>query len=276
MAAMTSLIGLGMTAAGALAANSAANKAAKDVRAGRQAQLNALMSGYTTAGGQLDQGYADAQARLAPFLAQGGQFSGVYADLMGINGPEARARAQQTITSDPLWAGQLGNEQMAAQRALNARGLGGSGMAALAGQRVLTERYGDVLNRFQQGAQQGAQVAGASADLSARYGSERAGLTYGHAQQQAGVHGNAANALATVRGAQANNMMGLASLGVSGMTPGFGGATAFGNMASGLNRMFGAGATAQSSPYPGFAPGPTYSPPGLSAGLPSGMYPGPR
>ena len=138
----------------------------RDIRAGRDASLGALSSGMQTASGQLEEGYNQALGYLNPLLQSGQGNQQMLDDLMGLNGPEARARAQQLVSSDPLWAGQVGNEQMAAQRALNARGLGGSGTAALAGQRVLTERYGDVLNRYQQGAQQGASVAGAGADLS--------------------------------------------------------------------------------------------------------------
>ncbi|HVG83810.1 MAG TPA: hypothetical protein VM820_04800 [Vicinamibacterales bacterium] len=215
----------------------------RDIRAGRDASLGALSSGMQAASGQLDEGYTQAMGLLNPLVASGRGYQSMMDDLMGLNGPEARARAQGVVSSDPLWAGQLGNEQMAAQRALNARGLGGSGTAALAGQRVLTERYGDVLNRYQQGAQQGASAAGAGADLSARYGSERAGLTYGNAQQVAGVQTGAANALSASRGTLMNNLMGLGSLAVSAMTPGLGGISAAGNMAKGLNSLWGAGAT---------------------------------
>lgn len=214
----------------------------RDIRAGRDASLGALSSGLQTASDQLGEGYAQAMGYLNPLMQSGQGNQQMLDDLMGLNGPEARARAQQIVTSDPLWTGQLAQAQSAAQRALNARGLGGSGAALMAGQRVLNERYGDVLGRYQQGAQQGASVAGAGADLAARYGSERAGLTYGNAQQVAGVQTGAANALSASRGTLMNNLMGLGSLAVSAMTPGLGGISAAGNMAKGLNSLWGAGA----------------------------------
>jgi hypothetical protein len=229
--------------------------ARSDLRSGRTSQLNALAAGESAASGQLAEGYSTARGMIDPFIASGRGNQQMYDDLMGLNGPEARARAQGVVSSDPQWTGRLGADQNAAMRGLNARGLGGSGAAAIAAQRVLTERYGDVLGRYQQGGQQGMAAAGAGADLSSRYGSERAGLTYGNAQQQAGVEGNYANAMAAGRGTFANNLMGLGSMAIAGFTPGWGGTSAFGNMAGaagkGMNALWGAGA---SQPLPGSRP----------------------
>jgi hypothetical protein len=211
----------------------------RDLRRGRDAQLNALMAGETEAGGYLDRSHTDARGLLDPFIASGRGYQSMYDDLMGLNGPEARARAQETISSDPMWQGQLGLAQNAAQRALNARGMGGSGTAALAGQRVLAENWGNVLGRYQQGGQQGMTAAGAGADLTSRYGSDRAGLTFGAAQQRAGVEGSFANSMAANRGTLMNNILGVGSLAVSAAT------------GMPTNKMFGAGARPQQSVLPG-------------------------
>lgn len=230
--------------------------ARRDLRSGRTAQLNALAAGEAGAAGQLAEGYSTARGYLDPYITSGRGYQSMYDDLMGINGPEARERAQALVSSDPMWQGRLGMDQNAALRNLNARGLSGSGAAALAGQRVLMERYGDVLGRYQQGGQMGMAAAGAGADLASRYGSERAGLTFGAAQQRAGVEGSFSNAMAAGRGTFMNNLMGIASLAVAGFTPGIGGTSAFSNMGraatGGWNALWGPGAGG--TPLPGGRP----------------------
>lgn len=228
--------------------------AQKDLKRGRTAQRNELMAGYDTAGGQLEEGYNTARGYIDPYVQGGQRYQGMYDDLMGLNGDEARTRAQGVITSDPLWSGALGQSSNAAQRALNARGLGGSGTAALAGQRVLLENYQPMLNRYQQGGQQGMQAAGMGADLASRYGSERANLSYGNAQQLAGVEGNYATGMAASRSTLTNNLLGVAGTVMAGFTPGFGGATAFGNMGSAVNKLWGAGAGNTGGVLPGGRP----------------------
>jgi hypothetical protein len=215
----------------------------RDIARG-QKQSNALLDeGYGTAGGRLDTAYDTARSYVDPYVASGARYQSMYDDLMGLNGPEARARAQGIITSDPLWTGQLAASSQAAQRALNARGLGGSGTAALAGARVLNENYQPVLNRYAAGGAQGQQAAQVGAGLATNYGSERANLDYGVAQQKAGVAQQGANALAQSRGILGNNLLGLGSTLITGFTPGWGGATAFGNMGkavtSGWNALLG-------------------------------------
>lgn len=215
---------------------------AKTIKKGSQQAQNALMTGYNTAGGALDTSYDTARGYVDPYVGTGTRYQQRYDDLMGLNGDEARTAAQGVITSDPLWSGQLAQAQNAALRNLNARGLSGSGTAALAGQRVLLENYQNMLNRYQQGGQQGLAASGMGADIASRYGSARAGLDYGNAQQLAGVHQSTANALAQAQGILPQHLMGLASMAISGFTPGWGGTSAFGNMAGGLNKLWGAGA----------------------------------
>lgn len=217
----------------------------RDINRGVADANRLLTDRESTAAGQLTEGFDTARGYIDPYATSGRQYQGVYDDLMGLNGDEARARGQGIITSDPLWSGALAQQSQAAQRALNARGLGGSGTAALAGQRVLLENYNNVLNRYQQGGQQGMAAAGMGADIASRYGSDRAGLTYGVGQQLAGNRINQANAMAASRNTLTNNLLGVAGVAVNAFAPGFGGSAA-GNMArkaaGGWNAMWGGAA----------------------------------
>lgn len=64
-------------------------------------------------------------------------------------------------------------------------------------------------------------------------GQARAGLTYGNAQQRAGNRVGAGNAIANVQSQSANNLIGLGSAILTGLTPGAYGTSAFGNMING-------------------------------------------
>lgn len=218
--------------------------ARKDLRRGREAQRNELMSGYNEAFPMLTEGYDTARGYIDPYVQTGARYQSMYDDLMGLNGPEARAAAQATITSDPIWSGQFANASNAASRLLNSRGLGGSGAMALAGQRVLQENYQPVLNRYQQGGTQGLAAAGTAAGITQGKGESTANLRYGNAQQLAGVEGNFANSMASSRSTLTNNLLGLGGLLIGGFTPNIAGQTAFGAMGGALNKLWGAGAQA--------------------------------
>lgn len=220
------------------------SQANKNLKKGRAAQLNELMQGYDKARPEIEQGYDTASGYIDPYVQTGERYQKMYDDLMGLNGPEARAQAQQVITSDPLWTGALGQQQNAALRLLNSRGLGGSGASALAAQRVLNENYQPVVNRYQQGGAQGMAAAGAAADIARGKGESLGNLDYGYAQQRAGVEGNYYNARAQSAGALTNNLLGTAGMVIGGYTPNIAGNTAFGNITGALNKLWGAGAQA--------------------------------
>ena len=74
------------------------------------------------------QGYYDQAAGLYdPYTQQGGKAATMYADLLGINGGDARSEAQGVLTSDPLFQGGLAQDSNALLKQLNARGQSGGG-----------------------------------------------------------------------------------------------------------------------------------------------------
>ncbi|MCB1240594.1 MAG: hypothetical protein KDB30_13105, partial [Tetrasphaera sp.] len=79
------------------------------------------------------QGYYDQAAGLYdPYTQQGGKAATMYADLLGINGGDARSEAQGVLTSDPLFQGGLAQDSNALLKQLNARGQSGGGLANIA------------------------------------------------------------------------------------------------------------------------------------------------
>lgn len=146
------------------------------------------------------QSYADAGTKSQKF----------YDDLMGLNGPEARAAAQATVTSDPQFGGQLASNSNAMLRYLNARGESGGGKAQLAGQRVLQGTYGDWINRYKSGGEQGLQATNAMA----AYRGGRGDLAWGYGTTKAGKAINQGNAMAEAQGIGINNLLKVGELGV--------------------------------------------------------------
>ncbi len=240
----------------------------KAIQQGSQQATQNLQTHFGAAGNWLQQANDTATGMLAPWITGGEQYRQYRDDLSGLGGEQARADAQRRLTSDPLWQGQLATQQNAMLRNLNARGLAGSGTAALAGQRVLYENYGRERDRIDNLAGQGFQAATMGADLASRYGTQRAGLETGLGQQLAGVNITTGNALAQAASTPINNLMGLGSMLISGFTPaGFSGVSPFGKMASlasqGWNKLWGAGAqtatTQPAQPPPGYYTNPLFS-----------------
>ena len=169
----------------------------------------------------LDQGYSDARSDYTgaiesyqPYVESGTKSQSFYDDLLGLNGSEARAAAQGTLTSDPLFQGQLAQSSNAMLRHLNARGSSVGGKAALAGQRVLQQTYGDWLDRYQGGGAQGLNATNAMAG----YRADRGDLAWGHGTTIAGNAISHGNAMAQSRGILSNNLLKIAEIGVNAMT----------------------------------------------------------
>lgn len=150
-------------------------------------------------------GYSKARAPLADMAATGAEDDTFYRDALGLNGAEARARAQGVISSDPLWQGQLADGQNAMLRMRNARGGVGAGKTLLAGQRVLTQQYGNWLDRYEGRANQGQQARVNLSNLDYGYGATKAGqaVQHGNAMVQARNSGvnNVLNLVGTLAGA---------------------------------------------------------------------------
>lgn len=154
-------------------------------------------------------GYGKAQPILSEMAETGGEDDAFYRDLLGLNGPEARARSQQVITSDPQFTGELASGQNAMLRYMNARGASGGGAAALAGQRVLNEKYGNWMDRYRARSFEGQQAKTNLANLEYGYGATKAGQTV-----QSG------NAMVQAMNSGVNNVLGLVGLGVDAYSAG--------------------------------------------------------
>mgnify|MGYP000891947201 FL=1 len=157
------------------------------------------------------QGYYDQAAGLYdPYTQQGGKAATMYADLLGINGGDARSEAQGVLTSDPLFQGGLAQDSNALLKQLNARGQSGGGLANIAAQRVLQQNYGSWLDRYNQAGQQGFQATNALAGVRATQGDN----AYGAAATKAGLALGKGNALASTRNTGINNLLGAIGTGL--------------------------------------------------------------
>ena len=173
-------------------ARSDINKANKNANA-------ALDQGYNTS-----QGYYDkAAGSFDPYVSSGTAGQKMYGDLLGLNGTDARSSAQGIITSDPLWSGKLGEDTNAVLKNLNARGMGASGTAALAGQRVLLQNYNDVLDRYQGMGQTGLSATGQRAGVLTGQGDN----AYGFGATKANQALQYGNAMAGTRNTGLNNVL---------------------------------------------------------------------
>ena len=97
----------------------------RDIRNTNAQATAALDQGYNQS-----QGYYNQAADLLAPQAQTGQAANAFYDnALGLNGADARSQAQGVITSDPLWTGQLGQDQNALLKMMNARGESGNDKA---------------------------------------------------------------------------------------------------------------------------------------------------
>ncbi len=188
-----------------------------------------LQQGFDT--GRAD--YGTALHRFDDYAAKGGRANAMYARATGVEGPDAyRQIAGDFATGDPFRQSNedYANEQL--KRTFNARGAEYGGNAMLAAARGILERgstdWNNWLNRLQGQAGQGFSAAGAQAGINVGQGD----MAMGYGQTQAGNDINFGNAMASNRGTLMNNLTGLVGVGIKGSTPGWGGATPFGTMAS--------------------------------------------
>lgn len=189
------------------------------------------------ANGYLDTGYNSANADYGtainnynPYVQQGGAANTFYGNALGLNGQDAQNQSLQTLTSNPLFQGELGQQSNALLRTLNAQGNSGGGKAQLAGQRVFQQNASSWLDKYNQLGQQGLQATGQQSN--ALMG--RADLASNYATAKAGNSINYGNALASSRSTGINNLLSLGGLAINAATPGLGGASAFGNLKKGL------------------------------------------
>lgn len=198
----------------------------KDLQRAKAASDAALQQGYDSAHGD----YTTAEGYYSPYAESGTKANTFYSDALGLNGDAARGTAINTLTSNPLFQGQLGQDSNAMARILNAQGASGGGKAQLAAQRVFQQNAGNWLDRYANQGAQGLQATNAMAGLRA----QRGDLSYGYGATKAGNEINMGNAMAASRNIGINNIMGLGGLALNAVTPGIGGTSAFGNIKKGL------------------------------------------
>lgn len=171
---------------------------------GRDEALGAVRSS-----GQAAQGY------ISPYRDTGGRGFQLYADTLGLNGTGARGDAQKLYLSDDLLQRQLDQAQKQRGWASNARNQWGTGVDALAAQRVSMENYGNWQNRLSGVGQQGQQAAGTAANIEQGTGAAEAGIYQNNANALAGLYGQKAQANNTF----AQNLIGLGGTMVRAFNP---------------------------------------------------------
>lgn len=154
---------------------------------------------------QQTQRYDQAAGMYDPYVSEGRAASTRYNSLLGLNGADAATGAYDDLASLPMFQGQLATESNALARNLNARGMGGGGTAALAGQRVFQQTAGNWLDRYRDAGRQGFEATNQGANI--RMGQGDAAMGYGatRANQAIGY----GNALSQTRSAGLNNLVGL-------------------------------------------------------------------
>lgn len=181
--------------------------AQKDLASANKKANAALTTGYNAQ----QQDFTTAADSFDPYVKSGQQGQQFYTDLLGLNGDEARATAQGTITSDPLWTGKLSADTNAVLKNLNARGMGASGAAALAGERVLAQNYGDVMDRYGRLGDQGLGATGQQAGVIQNRGNN----SWNFGATKAGNDINYGNAMAQSRNTGINNVISLIGAGTN-------------------------------------------------------------
>ena len=207
-----------------------------------------LDAGYTEAGAALDAGQREAQGYLDPYTTAGSDANTMYRNALGMNGTAAQQGfGQNFAASDPFRAQNADFATEAIMRAMNARGMSGSGAAAeaVARQNLMrgSQDYENYLNRLS-GVRDSGQTAatnmasmagqfagqranvrtgladaktrayGAQAENATNRGNALSNLSYGNAQQMAGQRIGLGNALAESKSAGINNLLGVAGMGL--------------------------------------------------------------
>ena len=158
---------------------------------------------------------ATAQSYITPYRDTGGRGFQLYADTMGINGTGARDDAQKLYLSDDILQRQLDQAQKQRGWATNARNQWGTGVDALAAQRVSLENYNNWQNKLGGIGQQGQQAAGTAANIEQNTGNAEAGIYQNNANALAGLYGQKAQANNTF----AQNLIGLGGTMVRAFNP---------------------------------------------------------
>ena len=187
----------------------------KDIRAS-QAQANQyLENGYN----QSQEYYNQAAGLFSPYMQQGQQGGNFYNALMGLNGNDARSKAQATITSDPLWSGKFAQDSKCAadQHERARRWRRGNALVAASGccsttiRTCWTATAIWAARALRRRAHRPASAPGQGDNA------------YGYGATKAANALNTGNAIAGTRGIGVNNLMGLLGTGMKAYSAGMGG-----------------------------------------------------
>ena len=188
------------------------SSAKKDIREADARAKKLLDDGKAEADTRYTEGWDTARGYIDPYAEGGRVGQELYENTLGIHGEGARSGAQDLYYSDPQQEKEAALRFKRVGYKYNAPGGGGYGTGAhgLADARVAVENYGNWQNRLAGVGQQGQQAAQTGATIGYQYGSDRANLAYGNAQQQAGREQSTGNAVAATRSTGINNLLGLA------------------------------------------------------------------
>lgn len=179
------------------------NQARSDISGGGSQAIN-----------YIDQGTRGATDAYGQVLPKYGGATSLQLDALGVNGPEAQARARQSFQTDPGYQFNLDQQLGAMERARSAGGLLASGNTSADAMRIASgnanQAYGSWMDRLgqyinpelaatsgmantlSQAGQNKANIAsgtgGLLGNLASRYGTESAGLQTGLADRLSGVY----------------------------------------------------------------------------------------
>jgi hypothetical protein len=157
----------------------------------------------------------EARGYMQPYAEAGGRTFNLYNDTLGVNGGEARQKAQDLYYSDPNQQRITDLALRSGDRASNASGYFTGGRGALLSGRLAQEQYGNWQNRLAQGGQQGQQAATTLSGIASNEGNALAGL----GQAQAGVYQSGYGQRAQASNTFAQNLIGLAGTAVRAFNP---------------------------------------------------------
>lgn len=184
----------------------------KDILRGARKAQQRVEAGRVEADAQDRTGLEQANAILDPFANPAAQT--LFDDAIGLGGADAAEQAAQTLSSNPLFRGNLATDSNAVLRNLNAQGAGG-GKLALAGQRVFNENIDAVLNRLANRAGRAGQFSGQQSINQLNTSNRISDRGFGVAGTLASNDINTANAVAASRSIPFNNLIGLGKVAAS-------------------------------------------------------------
>lgn len=183
--------------------------AKKNIQQGMDHSIGALGQSRDQAAGAVRSGASEARGYYSPYIKQGGQAYGLYSDTLGVNGADARSRAQSVYNSDDMLAQQRAMDLKRSGQQQNASGSFNSGAAALADSRTRLQGYGNWQDRLQAAGQQGYGASAASAGVAQNEANALGGVYSGYGQNASGVYQGGYNALAQNSGTLAQNLIGV-------------------------------------------------------------------